>query len=265
MSTDLNKFKDNLTWEEKAKQNPLFAVMSDEIFKDSGTTFTSEQLTVFYHQGERFWKRWLQSLLWDKENISSLSILEYGCGMGRIINQAAEAGLKSAGVDISASQLEYAKNFCPNAEKIEFILLNEEGLVPRESEQFDIVYSYAVLQHIKQSSALKKAIKEICRMTKKNGTVKVQLRGQDNNLSRDAYSNFSALNFENSSLYFYFKKVGFLFLPVIKYKKHTNWVGACIYYNAKTLIKLFEQNGVKINQTDFDAENKVIWFNGIKK
>ena len=99
MSTHINKFKDNLTWEEKAKQNPLFAVISDEIFKDSGTTFTSEQLTVFYYQGERFWKRWLRSLLWDKENISSLSILEYGCGMRRIINQAAEARLKSAGVE----------------------------------------------------------------------------------------------------------------------------------------------------------------------
>lgn len=265
MSTDLNKFKDNLSWEEKAKLNPLFAVMSDEIFKDSGTEFTSEQLSMFYQQGENFWKRWLQSLLWNKKDVTDISILEYGCGMGRIINQAAAAGLKSAGVDISASQLEYAKEFCPNAAAIEFILLNNEGLVPKKDECYDIVYSYAVLQHIKQTSALKKAVQEICRLTKIGGQVRLQVRSQHEYLSSGKYKSFRAINFEDSSLCFYFRKAGPIYIPMIKYNKHTNWVGACANFSINSLSILLINDGIKINQIEFDNENKLVLLNGIKE
>lgn len=264
MSTAINQFKDNLSWEEKAKLNPLFAVMSDDIFKESGTAFTEEQLAIFYLQGERFWKRWLETLLWDKTDIQALPIMEYGCGMGRILNQAAKAGIKSTGVDISASQLEFANQYCPNADKIEFILLDAHAVIPLKNESFDIVYSYAVLQHIKQSSALKLAIKEICRMVKKGGQVKVQLRSQHQFLSNGIYRGYRTVNFENSSLCFYFRKLGPIYLPVFRFSKHTNWTGACIYFSISSLIRQFKLQGVQTNQLEIDAENKLVWITGSK-
>lgn len=264
MSKDLNQFKNELSWEDKAKINPLFAVMSDDIFKESGVEFTEEQLAVFYEQGERFWKRWLQSLGWDKYDLSQLKIMEYGCGMGRIINQAAIVGFKSTGVDISASQLDFARKFCPNANKIDFLLLDNSGRIPIPDESFDIVYSYAVLQHIKESSALKKAIGEICRTVKKGGRIRVQVRSQHNYLSRGNYRFYHAFNFENASLSFYLRKLGPIYVPKLKFSKHTNWVGACVYHSMSNLLNQFNDHGVIINQIEMDAENKLVWMSGIK-
>jgi ubiquinone/menaquinone biosynthesis C-methylase UbiE len=267
MSNQIEEFKDDLTWEEKARLNPLFAVMSDEVFKDSGTEFNEQQLKTFYEQGERFWKKWLRQMLWDKseDEIRNTSILEYGCGMGRIINQAAAMGMKAAGLDISSSQLEYARNFCPNAKNIDFLLLDEKGAIPVGDGAFDIVYSYAVLQHIKQSSALESAISEICRVVKKGGLVRVQVRSQHAYLSYLQYKWFHSINLETSSWCFYLRKTGPIYLPVIRKNKHTNWVGACANYSIATLLKRFSSQGVAVNQIEFDAENKLVWLTGIKK
>lgn len=260
----MNKFKDELTWEEKAKQNPMFAVMSDEIFLEATAQFSEEQLEVFYKQGERFWKRWFDNILWNYENIDQLNIMEYGCGMGRIINQAAISGLKCTGVDISNSQLEYAKSYCPNSNKIEFLLLDNRALIPAAPKTFDIVYSYAVLQHIKQSSALELAIIEICRVLKVGGLLKVQVRSQHQYLSQNIYSFFRSINFENGSLCFYLRKTGPLNIPIIRFNKHTNWSGACSNFSVEKLIYLFQRQGIMVNQIEFDQESHLLWIIGVK-
>lgn len=259
-----NNFKDELSWEEKAKINPLFAIMSDKIFDNSSTEFTNSELSIFYSQGERFWKRWMQPLLWDVKDVSNIRIAEFGCGMGRILNWAADAGMKATGIDISESQLEYAKRFCPESNAINFILLDKLGLIPSDNESFDIVYSYAVLQHIKESSALKGAISEMCRILKIGGKIKVQLRSQHTYLSRWKYIYFKSINFQNSSLCFYLRRTGPIYLPILRLNKHTNWKGACVNFSISSLIKLFNRNGIQVNQLEFDPQNKVVWITGTK-
>lgn len=266
MSKNIESFKDDLSWEDKAKLNPLFAVMSDEIFKDSGSQFSENQLAVFYDQGRRFWNLWLRQIVWDKtsEEIRNTKILEYGCGMGRIINQAAEMGMIASGVDISQSQLTYAREFCPNSNRIDFLLLDQEARIPVSDNHFDIVYSYAVLQHIKHSSALKKSIAEICRVVKPAGLLRIQVRSQHYYLSNFQYKWFRSINFEESSLCFYLRKLGPVYLPVVRKVKHTNWVGACASFSVATLLNEFKKGGVDIKQIEFDSENKLVWLTGRK-
>jgi SAM-dependent methyltransferase len=240
----------------------LFAVMSDAEFRNSDTNFSPEQLTAFYEQGRRFWNRWLRSLLWDRPPDTRQSILEYGCGMGRILNQAPLEGLDAFGVDISRSQVDMARTYCPQASMIDFMVLDEAGKIPRENGSFDIVYSYAVLQHIKSTSSLDKAIGEICRVTKPGGLVRVQVRSHHAFLSRNVYRWFSALNFEHASICFYLRKIGFIYVPVVRLNKHTNWVGACANHSVGKLLGKFDLNGVAIQQIEFDSANKLVWFTG---
>ncbi len=51
-----NAFKKDLTWEQKANENPLFAIMSDKIFENKSKEFDDSDLKAFYKRGELLWK-----------------------------------------------------------------------------------------------------------------------------------------------------------------------------------------------------------------
>ena len=80
-------FKENLSWEGKAKQNPLFAVMSDEKFSNIGPNeWTEKDLERFFAKSQFmydvFFDPIIQRLKLDRERAF---IVEYGSGMGRIL------------------------------------------------------------------------------------------------------------------------------------------------------------------------------------
>ena len=262
---NLQNFKNELTWEEKAKLNPMFAIMSENKFIDANNELTEDQLFLFYNKGEQIWQKWFQALLWNLNEKKELRILDYGCGMGRIINQAANVTNFSYGVDISKTQIEYAKQFCPNKDKIQFLLLNDnDNSIPVSNDFFDIVYSYAVLQHIKLKSSLELSLNEMCRVLKKNGVLKIQLRTFHEYIGKGKIKFYRSKVFENYTLAFYLRKFGFLLVPRIKKLKHTNWGGAGCFYSLNDLIKILSKNNISQEEISFEPENGILWLTGRK-
>jgi ubiquinone/menaquinone biosynthesis C-methylase UbiE len=248
MAQDLDKFKKDINWEEKARKNPLFAIMSDDIFKSSGDEPTTEELQLLYAQGEKFWKKWFAPLFWDKTDTKDLSLLEYGCGMGRIINYPAPHFGKCYGIDISETQIEYANKYCPNRADVTFSLLEKPELtIPLKENVVDVVYSYAVLQHIQQRSSLVKAISEMSRVLKKGGKLKVQIRSTHNYLSSGKRSVYKSTVFENYTLAFYTRNISFLPIPVIRLIKHTNWSGAGCFFSVSGFRDLLQDHNVRVD------------------
>lgn len=265
MSKIFKNFTENLPWEEKAKINPLFAVMSEEKFRDSTSDLSEEEILSFYKQGERMVKKWIvpwlnsEYQLGQRPNVSDLNILEFGCGMGRLLN-----GLKMStninhlfGIDISRTMIELAEK---NTIGIKYDI-SKSDLFPYNDNTFDRIYSYAVFQHILSKSSILKSISEIARVLKIGGRILIQFLmiapPPPNNTSlKDSYA------FEKAYIYYGFHKR--YKIPYFNYNKANNWQGNRLGYNQ--LFRHFKINGIKIYGTKCESIHRenMVWFYGEK-
>lgn len=265
MANDIDKFKKDFNWEDKARINPLYAIMSDSVFKDSGGEPTEEELRVLYSQGKKFWNKWFAPLFWDSDGTQDLVLLEYGCGMGRIINYPAKNFARCYGVDISEVQIDFARRYCPNRAGVTFLTLRQhDHSIPLEDDTVDVVCSYAVLQHIEKRISVVKAVSEMARVLKKKGKIKLQIRTTNGYLSGGKRVFYKSFVFEGHTLVFYFRRISFLWIPVIRIFKHNNWSGAGSFFDVNALIRLLKKNAIRTNAIEFDIAHNVVWIEGCK-
>ena len=95
-------------WEFYGKIDPYFGVLTDE--KYSQKRINEESLKCFFHSGEEYCKNVIHQI--HKNIIPSFrpaKILDYGCGVGRLLIPFAKGTKMVVGVDISPSMLAEAK------------------------------------------------------------------------------------------------------------------------------------------------------------
>lgn len=129
-----------MTWEQKANENPLFAIMSNDIFKDKSTGFNASDLDAFYKKGELLWKRYFSDLINEDVVALEKSVPEFGCGMGRMLANPALMGYKCFGLDISETQLELAKINFPVKGNVNFIKVDSKKQFELASNSVDVIY-----------------------------------------------------------------------------------------------------------------------------
>lgn len=134
-------------WERWGGSDPYFGVCSDKEFRAGSMTAKSK--AEFFASGEAHVSR----ILRDIERIagtgfSPASVLDFGCGVGRLVIPFARRAGRVVGVDISPSMIAEAKRSCSVAEVsgVEFVE-SDDGL-NRIHGTFGLVHSYIVLQHI---------------------------------------------------------------------------------------------------------------------
>ena len=100
------------------------------------------------------------------------AVLELGCGAGRLCGLLAERCVAVVGVDISPAMLEAAKVLHPERPSLRYVLTDGVRLpFPRAS--FDLIISYAALQHVDPSLA-RGALHQIRRALKPDGVLRLQ-------------------------------------------------------------------------------------------
>lgn len=245
----LRNFKEKYTWDQKAAVNPLYAVMAVDKFINKNSSmkdWKSEDLNILFRKGKQIYQYFLKPvLLRSGINQRKSFIVEYGCGMGRILKWVKKDGFKCAGIDISEKMLQYCKTLVHDIDKL-YLLKN--GVTKLQDNIADVVYSWAVLQHIPKLSQIEANFHEMCRILKPGGILRLQFYSFDWSDSGSVEGQrLYTHNFENSTLQIIWKPEhdnhisSRLFghkLNKIIYK-HNYWVGIPLtLFNLKRLMKM---------------------------
>jgi SAM-dependent methyltransferase len=156
------------TWEELAKQDPLWAILSVPAKKGG-----KWDLEEFFYEGRAEATRVLQKVT-SLHSLRFEAALDFGCGVGRVTQYLADQFQKVIGVDISAKMIELAGQFNQSRQNVEYRHNPHGDLAMFSDRSFDFVYSNLVLQHMKPVYALR-YINEFFRITRPDGIVVFQI------------------------------------------------------------------------------------------
>jgi ubiquinone/menaquinone biosynthesis C-methylase UbiE len=101
------------------------------------------------------------------------SVLEVGVGAGTDFLQWVRAGAKAYGIDLTEEAIEHVKHRLSlyGLEAMGYAVADSENL-PFDDNTFDLVYSWGVIHHTPDT---KKAVKEIIRVCKPGGKIKIMI------------------------------------------------------------------------------------------
>lgn len=124
--------------------------------------------------------------LWDKEidaymqlltpgaPIKGTTILEIGCGIGRLMKPMSELASKVIGLDISPDMKREGEAYLAGNQKTEIRLVNADYSWPVDDASVDYCYSVIVFQHIPSIDIIRKYLSELKRVLKPGGVFKIQ-------------------------------------------------------------------------------------------
>lgn len=254
MAVKIPEHWSDISWEEKAKENPLFAVMTTEDVADAAPeNFEEKHLAPFMAKGARVYAKDIEPQLkripGPKERIV---VAEYGCGVGRILKPVYEAGYQTFGIDISETMLKHCHTLAPGVKDL--YLLKADGGSDAPTASADLVFSFAVVKHISLLSNYIKAIDEMCRILKPGGILALNVNCEDFQHG-DIESPARTENFETHSLHYH--------LGADKpYTRHDqdNWTG--VYIGHHKLLELLSERDVTVERRYYQNMKKLrgIWY-----
>ena len=163
MSTD----KD---WEKWGSRSPYFGVLSRGKYRDENLSDSARR--DFFGSGAKHVERVLCQYA-DENQRKPATVLDYGCGVGRLLIPFASQAHRVTGADVSPSMLEQARR---NLE--EFQTSNCDLICVRETLSelggpFELVHSVLVLQHIHPRQGME-IIKVLGQCVADNGMIHIQ-------------------------------------------------------------------------------------------
>jgi 2-polyprenyl-3-methyl-5-hydroxy-6-metoxy-1,4-benzoquinol methylase len=96
------------------------------------------------------------------------SLLDIGCGLGRITQAAAAHFDRAVGADISSKMLEGARSLDPPA-NVTYVQITSPELSQLDDDSFDLVCSFSVFQHITDEDVIAGYVKATARILKPSG------------------------------------------------------------------------------------------------
>ena len=125
----------------------------------------AKYITQFHSSEPRYEEIFIEHI----KNFKPNSLIDIGCGYGRYSMALKEEfpNLHTVGVDISASQIEFARNYCKKFPDIELYKVDGKHL-PFDDGSFDMAITYGCLSAIKVSH-IRNIFNEIQRVTKNFG------------------------------------------------------------------------------------------------
>jgi SAM-dependent methyltransferase len=140
MSTDAD-------WEEWGRRDPYFGVITDPRFRCAGINEDAKQ--EFFASGEAHVRGVLSTI---RKHIDSefvpKTVLDFGCGVGRLLIPFAKIAKDVVGLDVSASMLQEARRNCEGLRLHNVHLFRSDDALSTLTGSFDLIHSCIVFQHI---------------------------------------------------------------------------------------------------------------------
>jgi ubiquinone/menaquinone biosynthesis C-methylase UbiE len=156
-------------WNVLAKLDPLWTILSDPKKK-----FGKWEPAEFFATGKLEAERVLAMCDSNNVKISYGSLLDFGCGVGRMTRGFSGFFQSCTGIDVSENMVNLARNYNSDRSQCGFVA-SQGPILPFESESFDVVFTVLVLQHLPSKKAILAYIGEFIRIVKGGGVVIFQL------------------------------------------------------------------------------------------
>lgn len=150
----------------KGRRNPLGEKLDKKSFYQRGVKRIQNSVIPFLKE---------KGLM--ETDFEKMKVLDLGCGAGRLTVALAKYFKFADGIDISEGAIQIARAENLGVKNLRFYLGNGFDLQIFTDETFDFVFSYQVFQHIPKKSIVINYLREIRRVLKEKGYLKVQVRG----------------------------------------------------------------------------------------
>jgi SAM-dependent methyltransferase len=161
-----------MDWDERALQNPRFFVQSAKSEWDDAEFFRSGEVNVANEVMPD-----IHRICGGSRSPRELTMVEIGCGVGRMTRMLSALFGKVYAVDVSAGMINSARRALGDYRNIEFLLTDGKSLYPIPADTVDFVFTFIVLQHIPSKDVIKSYFHEAFRILKPGGVFKAQLNG----------------------------------------------------------------------------------------
>jgi len=140
-------------WERFGREDAYFGVLSQEEYRRENLDDATR--ARFFESGEAH-VGWVLGRIRDRRGaeFSPSSVLDYGCGVGRVVLGFAQEAERAVGVDVSRSMLAEARRNA-QARGLTNLDLVEPPSLDSMAAEFDLVHCGMVLQHIARREGLK--------------------------------------------------------------------------------------------------------------
>lgn len=157
-------------WEELAELDPLWAILSNASHQHGGW-----DINEFFLTGERDISALMETVRQLNPQLTSGTVLDFGCGVGRLTRAFASRFQTCYGVDISERMIENAQRLNQEYANCHFRVNTVDNLSIFPDNSFDLIYTHLVLQHVPDRSTIKSYIAEFVRTLKVGGMLVFQL------------------------------------------------------------------------------------------
>jgi 2-polyprenyl-3-methyl-5-hydroxy-6-metoxy-1,4-benzoquinol methylase len=140
MSTDI-------AWEEWGRRDPYFGVITNPKFRRA--EIDRESKREFFESGESHVHGVLTTIRKHVDPaFAPRRVLEFGCGVGRLLMAFAKTADEVVGLDVSPSMLREARSNCDEHHVPNVRLLASDDSLSSLNGSFDLIHSCIVFQHI---------------------------------------------------------------------------------------------------------------------
>ena len=159
----------NKEWRLWGRLDPLYGVASWRgKAKDEAAPWTVEE---FFELGVRDWADFKK--YWERYGLATESVLEIGCGAGRITKQLASSFARVVAVDVSDSMVAVAREHITSPHVTFHVV--DGATLPVPDASIASVFSCHVFQHFESIAIAEQNFREIARALRPGGTMMIHL------------------------------------------------------------------------------------------
>ncbi len=134
-------------WEEWGRRDPYFGVITDPRFRRAEINESLKR--EFFESGQSHVHHIMATIRqYVDPQFRPRSVMDFGCGVGRLLVAFSNIAQEVTGVDISVSMLQEARLNCDEHQLRNVVLLPSDDGLSTLTGSFDLIHSCIVFQHI---------------------------------------------------------------------------------------------------------------------